>query len=140
MGYPLASLNRPIIGLFGWRGTFQVTATFGLLSGITGLLCITEPERGRFDISASVVADIEPSDSGGFQVSETLEGLQINQISDRSSEKFTLLNQYKRGFRSILFNNTARLILIAGVFRVSQGYAMSLYVVQYFDIYSEYSD
>jgi predicted MFS family arabinose efflux permease len=40
-----------MIALFGWRGTFQVTAAIGFIAGILGLLTITEPERGRFDIS-----------------------------------------------------------------------------------------
>jgi hypothetical protein len=64
-----------------------VTASIGFISGIVGLLTITEPERGRFDISASVVANNEISqsraDSNDFLISaDTREQLHINQISD----------------------------------------------------------
>ena len=40
-----------MIGLFGWKATFQATAAIGFITGILGLITINEPERGRFDIS-----------------------------------------------------------------------------------------
>ena len=44
-----------------------------------------------------------------------------------------------KGFKGILRNKTARLLLLGGILRVSQGYAMQLFTVPYFDIYHEKS-
>jgi len=44
-----------------------------------------------------------------------------------------------KGFKSIYANKTAQLVLLAGIFRVSQGYVMSQYTNAFFDIYSDYS-
>ena len=83
-GYPLSSFNRPLISILGWRGTFQFTATLGIFVGLLGLLVIHEPERGRFDISLSVVAHQEVS-SHGHKISEPSRFLRIKQLSDESS-------------------------------------------------------
>jgi len=42
--------------------TFRITAACGFLAGLGGLFLIKEPERGRFDILFSVIADQEISE------------------------------------------------------------------------------
>ena len=42
----------------------------GFVAGVVGILAITEPERGRFDISFSVVANQETSEYS-YMISES---------------------------------------------------------------------
>ena len=51
-----------------------------------------------------------------------------------------MVYSYIYGFKLIFDNDMAKLLLLAGIFRVSQGNAMSMYVIPYFDIYPQYAD
>ena len=56
-GYPISSFNKPLTSLIGWRNTFKLTASIGFTSAIIGLIFIKEPERGRYDIKQSLIAN-----------------------------------------------------------------------------------
>lgn len=103
------------------------------MSGFIGVLAISEPERGRFDISYSVIANQEHSEFG-YQISES-KYLRIKTLANPSStreEHFKKVYSYVRGFSAIYANSTATLMLLGGIFRVSQGYAMAHYTRSYF--------
>lgn len=69
-GYPISTLNRPLIEYLGWRLTFRITAFLGFFAGLAGLVLLKEPERGRFDIDFSMITDKEVSDLK-YQISES---------------------------------------------------------------------
>ena len=76
-----------------------------------------------------------------YHISESRYGLKINKLSDNgSTARFHLIYSYVNGFRHIFGNEMAKLLLLAGIFRVSTGNAMSVYVIPYFDIYPDQAD
>ena len=83
-GYPISTLNRPLIEYLGWRLTFRITAFLGFAAGLSGLVFIKEPERGRFDIDFSIITDKEVSEIK-YQISES-RYLLINQLSENKTE------------------------------------------------------
>jgi len=56
-GGPIAPLNVGLIEWLGWRATFQFTALIGFMVLALALLAFDEPERGKFDISQSVLVN-----------------------------------------------------------------------------------
>ena len=54
-GGPASLFNTMLIEWLGWRATFQFLGLLGFVSLALAVLSFDEPDRGRFDISASVV-------------------------------------------------------------------------------------
>jgi len=83
-GGPLASYNMGIIDWLGWRAAFQFSALTGFAVLAISVILFDEPERGRFDISHSVIVNPEDScksDAIGYNLSEgpTRKRLNIDQ-------------------------------------------------------------
>jgi MFS family permease len=49
LGVALSSLSLIIIDYFGWRTSYYVTASYGIIIGIVGILVLREPARGQYD-------------------------------------------------------------------------------------------
>ena len=47
--------NTEIIEWLGWRATFQFLGFIGFMTLALAVLSFDEPDRGRFDLAASVV-------------------------------------------------------------------------------------
>jgi MFS family permease len=54
-GGPASLFNTLIIEWLGWRAAFQFLGLIGFVFLALAILSFDEPDRGRFDISASVV-------------------------------------------------------------------------------------
>jgi MFS family permease len=49
LGISLSSASIVLISDFGWRRTFIIVATYGVLCGLLVLFLVKEPVRGRFE-------------------------------------------------------------------------------------------
>jgi MFS family permease len=49
LGESFASLSTILINLFGWRETYFIIGTTGVIFALLALVVIRDPERGRFD-------------------------------------------------------------------------------------------
>ena len=54
-GGPASMFNTELIEWLGWRATFQFLGFIGFVSLALAVLSFDEPDRGRFDLAASVV-------------------------------------------------------------------------------------
>ena len=66
-GRTIAPLNVGLIELLGWRATFLFNALIGFIVLSLALLSLDEPERGKFDISQSVLVNPDQSLKSGSQ-------------------------------------------------------------------------
>jgi len=72
-GGPVSNYNTDIIEWLGWRAAFQFSALSGFCVLAVSVILFDEPERGRFDISHSVMVNPEDSmknDDIGYDLSE----------------------------------------------------------------------
>lgn len=50
VGNAVSSLSIIIIKYYGWRNDFIIPGYIGLIIGALGLLCLSEPVRGKFAV------------------------------------------------------------------------------------------
>lgn len=110
-------------------------------------LSFDEPERGRFDIAHSVVANHSQMDrrsiakrpeKHGYAMSSArsmpMEVLRDASFSDHMAKQ-THFQNYWKSLMSMFQNDTARWILLAACLKTQESIAMSLFTGEYFRIY-----
>ena len=70
-GQPLQAYNYDLIDYLGWSATFQLLSVVSFAILVVSFLTFDEPERGRFDVIHSVIAN----DS---ERAHTLNGREVN--------------------------------------------------------------
>ena len=140
-GGPIAPLNIPLIEWLGWRATFQFTALLGFVILAFSLLAFDEPERGRFDVSQSVLVNPDQSlksgsqANGAYEISDSRRGLDIKRATPDATPKLKYVKEYFQALKELFVNDCALWVLLAACLRTQQGIAMGLFTNEYFRVY-----
>ena len=87
-GQPLQAYNYDLIDYLGWSATFQLLSVVSFAILVVSFLTFDEPERGRFDVIHSVIAN----DS---ERAHTLNGREVNvpigyDLSERTQQRVSI--------------------------------------------------
>lgn len=105
------------------------------------LLAFDEPERGKFDISQSVLVNPDQSlksgsqANGAYELSDAGRGLDIKRVSEDSTVKLHYVKEYFQAVKELFVNDCALWVLLAACLRTQQGIAMGLFTNEYFRVY-----
>jgi len=122
-GGPIAPLNVGLIEWLGWRATFQITALIGFMVLALALLAFDEPERGKFDISQSVLVNPDQSlksgsqANGAYEISDAGRGLNIQRASEDTTIKLQYVKEYFQAVKELFVNDCALWVLLAACLR-----------------------
>jgi len=108
-----------LINLVGWRGSFYIIGSTGVIFAILGLILIREPKRGKFDVEMK-------HENPKFKPKET------KKVGAKH-----LIQNYITGFGEIFRNPCSRWTILAGCMRFWAGNAVGYYTGKYFNIYPD---
>ena len=127
-GQPLQAYNFDLVDYLGWEAAYQFLALISFMVLVLSFLTFDEPERGRFDIAHSVIANDSlrersvaknPQDHGYAMSERTGQKLDIARDPEYSinMNKETFLTSYWKSLIAMFNNDTARWILLAACLR-----------------------
>ena len=87
------------------------------------LLAFDEPERGKFDISQSVLVNPDQSlksgsqANGAYEISDAGRGLNIQRASEDTTIKLQYVKEYFQALKELFVNDCALWVLLAACLR-----------------------
>lgn len=119
IGCSISALSLILIQTYGWRLDYEVTGLFGIIAGLSMLIFIQEPERGRFDVQPTAIeADAD---------------MDVGPITSEDDDR-PIFAQIVEAGQELGNNPTGKLVLAASSIRAIGTNCLGFYKPLYFQI------
>lgn len=144
-GIAFATLSNILVGSLGWRFTYFVCGTYGLIAIVFVIIFVKEPERGRFDPKKESVLRESREDA---ELESDIATENDENLSDTGTPKavpkkpnvcLAILNSISLGLKTLILNPCTRWLVLGNLILNISQYLFSYSLTKYFNFYNQES-